>query len=123
MIRCLDGPAVGVELSCRRAPIYLRVVCDTLAQKWDVLDLPDDSPAPSETVYVYRREPGTWGSSGGFACGRGQGGAGCVELGESGHYRLVADVDGELFRSTDVWREWCLSQPEARPAAETFGAR
>lgn len=113
MIRMVDGPAVGVELAPRRAPIFLRVVQDETTGKWDVLDLPDDTPHPSETVYVYRRIEGTWRSGAGvFACTRGQG---CYPGVDSGDYEHV-DVVGDRFRGTDAWRSWCLSQPEAKDA-------
>lgn len=122
MIRMLDGPAMGVELTPRRAPIYVRVVQDESLGAWDVLDLPDDTPGPSETLHVYRRVEGSWSAGGGFACSRGGNqGHRCTPLGQGGEYEHVS-IDGERFRGTDAWRAWCLSQPQARPTAEAFGA-
>jgi len=51
MTRFLDGPAEGVTLMLRRAPIYLRVV--HRGTEWDALDALDDRPTPDETIYVY----------------------------------------------------------------------
>lgn len=48
------GPAAGVSLLLRRAPLYLRAVTGPDG-KWDALDLLDDAPAPNETVVAYRR--------------------------------------------------------------------
>lgn len=110
---------MGVELAPRRAPIFLRIVQDETSGRWDVLDLPDDTPSPSETLHVYKRVPGTFQSGAGvFACTRGHG---CHHGTDSGDYRHVS-IEGERFRYTDPWREWCLSQPEARPTAEDAAA-
>lgn len=53
MARFIDGPAAGVYLELRRAPIMLRVVCSGKGQ-WDALDQLDDLPLWNETVHVYR---------------------------------------------------------------------
>lgn len=66
MVNLKDGPAEGVSLVLRRAPIYLRVtfnhrvanrVCSrgSSERKWDALDQLDDEPKPHETVWVYKR--------------------------------------------------------------------
>lgn len=117
MSRFLDGPAEGVEIVARRAPMYLRVVQDQVTLKWDVLDQPDDTPSPSELVFVYRRVESTFGAV--QACGRGNGG-GCREY-QHADYRHV-EVEGEQFRDTGAWRHWALSQPEARPTADAFSS-
>lgn len=59
MCRFLDGPAAGVALTLRRAPVVLRAV-QNRAGKWDALDQPTDDPAPGEKVYVYLAVPGTF---------------------------------------------------------------
>jgi hypothetical protein len=51
MITFIDGPAQGVQLNLRRAPIMLRVVQS--ARAWDALDQPDDDPRRGEQVHVY----------------------------------------------------------------------
>ncbi len=53
MITFLDGPAAGQRLTLRRAPMFLRVVCDAKG-KWDALDQLDDKPAKDEAIHVYR---------------------------------------------------------------------
>ena len=52
MITFIDGPAKGVELSCRRAPVMLRVVQSSRGN-WDALDQASDSPRSQETIFVY----------------------------------------------------------------------
>lgn len=116
-MKFLDGPAVGVSLSCHRAPIYLRVVQDTSERRFDALDQPDDTPTPSEIIHVYRRVEGTWGCV--FACTRSGRGGGRYEHGDYVH---VPVGDTEPFRSTEAWRAWCMGQPEARPTAEDAAA-
>lgn len=54
MTTFLDGPARGQTLMLRFAPQTLRVVVDSKG-KWDALDLPEDTPRPDETVYLYER--------------------------------------------------------------------
>ncbi|MFN7019859.1 MAG: hypothetical protein ACK4WH_00850 [Phycisphaerales bacterium] len=52
MVKFLDGPAAGVALMLRRAPVFLRVVLSA-HRTWDALDQPEDLPTRSETVFVY----------------------------------------------------------------------
>lgn len=52
MIRFLDGPAQGIELECRRAPVMLRAVQNRFGN-WDALDQPHDVVRSSEAVSVY----------------------------------------------------------------------
>jgi hypothetical protein len=54
MTRFSNGPAGGVFLELRRAPLFLRVTRNFMGQ-WDALDQPDDAPSDDEAVYVYRR--------------------------------------------------------------------
>jgi hypothetical protein len=55
MMRFIDGPAAGVVLTLRRAPILIRAVFNGRKQKeqWDALDQPDDVPSPHEKIYLY----------------------------------------------------------------------
>jgi hypothetical protein len=109
----LDGPASGVCLKLRRAPIFLRVVRKA-AGKWDALDQLDDEPEDMETVYVYRLVPGTeyhahvWPSP----------------LGLSGwisgaDYEFISQQpnDGEI-RSIAAWRAWVETQANFGPLDE-----
>jgi hypothetical protein len=49
-----NGPAAGVVLTLRRAPLFLRVVQDSVGN-WDALDQVSDLPGPEEKLYAYRR--------------------------------------------------------------------
>lgn len=55
MIRFLDGPAAGQVLELRRVPLLLRVVRDCQTGEWDALDQLDDTPKPTEVIYLYLR--------------------------------------------------------------------
>ena len=49
MTRFLDGPAAGVLLALRRAPLYLRVVYHAKREEpWDALDQLADVPGEHE---------------------------------------------------------------------------
>lgn len=101
-MRCLDGPAQGVSLSLRRAPILLRVVRGPRG-RWDALDQLDDVPRPGESIHVYRLVPGTRS----FMCIRP---GGCFEHGD---YTHVSDAPAEeTLRDTDRWRAWAERQGE-----------
>jgi hypothetical protein len=125
VIRFLDGPAAGVSLMLRRAPVVLRVVSrpprgkdDTVAHglAWDALDQLDDLPEPRETVHVYRRQRDpTWF----HLCIRGKGkrAAGFYAVAD---YRLYwRQPDGTITRDTAAWRAWCedVRRGEAARAA------
>lgn len=112
-VRFLDGPAEGVSLGLRRAPMFLRVVVSP-AGKVDALDQLGDVPMPREAVHVYQGVEGKLFTFRGdvFVCVRGPGGS--QQAGTAaGEYRHRPDVDGELLRDTAAWREWCRAQPEA----------
>lgn len=119
MITFRDGPAAAVgSLLLRRAPVYLRVVVDETDGKVDALDQLEDTPGPSERIYVYRR---VGGISASHICyrGRNKHRSGWYAVAE---YEHVPEIDGESVRETEAWREWCHGQPEARPKAEALGA-
>lgn len=116
MTHFLDGPAEGRTMDTRRAPVFLRVVEDRSTGKFDVLDLLDDTPTPSERVFVYQREPGTWGQV--FACTRSRRGGGRYEYGS---YRHLPGVDGEQLRETSAWRGWTEREDVRRLYREREG--
>ena len=103
MIRFLDGPAAGVGLLLRRAPVFLHAVQDAEG-KWDALDQLDDRPSPGETVYAYRQSSHT-----GYIhinTGRREG-HGFYRVAT---YRLCPDQpDGMTMHDTALWRGWCLA--------------
>lgn len=101
----MDGPAVGVTLACARTPCFLRVVQDTLSLRFDALDLPGDTPGPSDVIHVYRRIPGTFQQPA-HVCTRGRG---CSVIGFA-DYEYVPMDDTEPLRSTETWREWAGAQ-------------
>jgi hypothetical protein len=58
-----DGPAGGVRLMLKRAPIFLRAVKGAQVGKnngWDALDQPNDRPNDGEVLFAYelRTRPG-----------------------------------------------------------------
>ena len=55
MIKFEGGPATGVVLRLRRAPIFLRVVIAKDASV-DALDQIDEEASEGETIFVYRRQ-------------------------------------------------------------------
>lgn len=100
MTRFVDGPAAGVTLMLRRAPLYLRAVRDAKGE-WDALDQLTDAAEPDETIVVYRREgEPTWC----HVC-RVKGGG----VFRGGTYRVVdPQPDDRLVRYTTAWREWTV---------------
>lgn len=55
MIEMVDGPAIGITLFLKRAPLLLRVCFDPQTKQWDGLDQLADQPAACEQLHVYRR--------------------------------------------------------------------
>lgn len=97
-----DGPAAGVVLMLRRAPLYLRVTFDRRARMdpWDALDALDDVPKPGEDLIAYRRV-GLRGSvfvrpGGRFALAR--------------YAAVDPQPDDRTMRAVDPWRAWCQAQ-------------
>ena len=108
MTHFLDGPAKGRVLELQRAPVMLRVVMEVVkgSPHFDALDQLDDTPEPSEFIYLYKlasndgvmhvdgRDPKT-----GKRYGR------TVRMNS---YRLYPDPPAdEILRDTQRWREWC----------------
>jgi hypothetical protein len=102
MATFVDGPAADVYLSLRRAPKLLRVVRSSKGN-WDALDQLDDTPKPSETIFVYElmnvpqivhMKMSPRSLSGYYAI--------------NANYRLYhwQPADEEM-RDTEKWRAWC----------------
>ena len=104
MAKMLDGPAAGIEVSCLRAPLFLRVVRDRATGKVDVLDLPEDAPRDGEDVFIYRMVAGD--QFGGLVNIGGR----CYDGVGNGEYEHLPDVDGSALRGTREWRAWALGQ-------------
>jgi hypothetical protein len=96
MLNLLDGPCKGVLLA-KRAPAYLRAVA--LNGHSDCLDLVDDTPTPSETIHVYRREGKPLKVHLNFGGGKGA-------FYAMASYRHMPEVDGESLRETAAWQKW-----------------
>lgn len=104
MIRFADGPAIGITLTLRRAPLFLRAVRSGRGG-WDALDQLHDECRASETPYAYRRigPASRWrlksqrrGQSGWFV---------------AAEYRLCdPQPTSDDMRDTESWRAWCLEQ-------------
>lgn len=118
MTKFIDGPVAGKVLALRRAPFFLRVVQSITHGEIDALDQVDDQPRPSESIFVYRQ---TKNSGGAFICTRGS----KAGRNASGYFPLVEycmnpmQPCDEVLRDNGKWQEWCLSQPEAKPAPVT----
>lgn len=107
MIKLIGGPADGVELWLRRAPVLLRVV--TGPDGVDALDQLTDEPAANERIDVYKlRGRATWI----HLCARGKdrGRAGRWMVAE---YDFLETPDDDLVRETAAWRSWAQSRIEA----------
>ncbi len=105
MAKFLDGPAGGVSLGCRRAPLLLRAVFNPRARKapWDALDLLEDAPKPHEKLTAYRRvsEPVRYHVLYGGSPRRGA-------WFTDADYRVVDPQPAdEVLGDTNKWRAWC----------------
>jgi hypothetical protein len=98
MVEFIDGPAEGEVLFLQRAPKLLRVVRGPRG-KLDALDLPQDTPAAHESIFLYRL---TGESTAMFLDGRGCRGRYAVA-----RYQFVADRPSDrVLRHTELWRQW-----------------
>ena len=97
MITLKDGPAAGSYM-VKRAPPFLRAVVSS-AEGADVLDQLEDSPAPNEAVYVYKRT----GEASTVHINRGRKGSGFYALAQ---YIYLEDVEGESVRDNLEWNRW-----------------
>lgn len=99
MTRFLDGPAAGVVLSLKRAPLLLRVV-RAVGGDWDALDQLADTAGPDEAITVYARASAPF--SGHVNLGR----KGCVWF-KAADYRVLAVQPADAaVRTNAAWRAW-----------------
>ena len=101
-----DGPLAGKRMALQRCCIWLRGVVDSDGTP-DALDLLEDEPKPSESVYAYRLhgEP-----SNVIACSRGKGGNGCRVITMARYRQHSEPVVEEVLRDNAAWREWANAQ-------------
>ena len=104
MTTFLNGPAKGVTLFLKRAPVFLRVVQGpdgpTHPGDWDALDQREDTPRAGERITVYELvgEP-TWM----HVCRSGNRGG----VYRGGTYKVVdPQPEDAQVRSTAAWRAW-----------------
>jgi hypothetical protein len=110
MVKFTDGPAAGVVLALKRAPLLLRVVRDPSKRPakgrspWDALDQLADTPQAGETIHAYRRigkatrchllvSPRS--ASGWFAVAE--------------YAAVEPQPDQATMTETATWRAWCLA--------------
>jgi hypothetical protein len=100
MINFLDGPAEGVTLALRRAPLLLRVVRSQRGA-WDALDQLEDEAQPKESIFVYRLEgPTSWY----HVCRRPRSQSGMYMIAS---YRVLPEQPAEEhLRTTKAWHVW-----------------
>ena len=114
MIIFLDGPAQGQRLMLKRAPILLRVVRD--GAKWDALDQLEDTPKPTEEIFVYE-QVGT--PSWAHICRSPKaGGSGMFMMAE--YQALVSEHPPaeDALRDNRRWREWAAEEAKRRGTGE-----
>lgn len=111
MIKLTDGPADGLELEVRRAPLFLRVAL-TPAGSYRGLTEQDDRVRPGETVTVYRRE-------GRFAVkyrrAKRERGTKAGYFAEA-HYRCLVVQPADAHTTENAaWRAWCVDAAAVIP--------
>lgn len=112
MITFLDGPAQGVTLMLRRAPLALRVVRGP--KGWDALDQLDDRPAAGEFVYVYvaRHKPTSMHL---LIRGKGRRDGGWYQSCQYAHWPNPPPEDA--LRDNDAWRAWVMAHKDELSAS------
>jgi hypothetical protein len=110
MTRFVDGPAAGITLYLRRAPLFLRAVRERGHDTWDALDQIEDVPKTTEEIVVYKLE----GEPSWMHINR-RGGGGIYR---GGTYRVVDPQPAdERLRDVFHWREWALAAAAQHGAA------
>lgn len=104
MTKFTNGPADGVVLSLRRAPLYLRVTKQRYGDKWDALDQLYDTPTIHEDLYAYRKvsDDGTVH----LKVSKGRGGFFAMATYEF----IEPQPDDRTMRVTEQWRWWCQAK-------------
>lgn len=111
------GPAAGVVLELRRAPLYLRVVfrSDLLGPaEFDALDLLGDEPRADESIAVYRRKAPAGRLHLDYSDKQGRRRGRWMTLAE--YVYLEQQPDHATMRDTTNWRAWCIERHAAAKA-------
>lgn len=103
MVKFTDGPAAGVTLMLKRAPVLLRVV-HSPSGEWDALDQLTDIPAANETITVYRRDGDALPVHLNFGGGKRGRASGFYQMAT---YRVMpAQPEAEHTRTNTAWQKW-----------------
>jgi hypothetical protein len=94
-----DGPAGGVLLELKRAPLFLRVTQLASTGKFDALDQLDDKPMADERIFVYVLEAKPVQAH----IRRGNGGGWLMICKYKYHEPQPTDAE---MRTNEAWREW-----------------
>lgn len=114
MSRFIDGPAEGIDLQLRRAPLLLRAVKSPLG-KWDALDQLDDVPRADERIYVYQADPETLVRWHQRCSGKNRAASGFYEACE---YRFLHDQPADdVLRDPAKWAAWMTERGQQIQAA------
>ncbi len=106
MTNFTDGPAKGKVLCLGRAPLFLRVVqCGDDA--FDALDMPDDTPEPTEQIYVYHRTTPKE-KVGVVHVDFSRGSKRCSAWYRTADYAIFSEQPEErILRDNELWQAWC----------------
>lgn len=104
MTKFLDGPAAGVTLSLRRAPIMLRVVRNRISKQWDALDQLEDEPKQTEDVYLYMMHGEATRM---HLCIRGKNKAAGGWYAMAEYKFVMMQPDESHLRTAAAWDAWC----------------
>ncbi len=114
MVKFLNGPAEGVELSLRRAPMLLRVA-QSPCGSWDALDQVEDEPQAAERIWVYVQSGSI--SRYHLLC-RGKNRA-ASRWYVNASYKLVADQPSDHhLRIRTAWEAWAMENAKIIKALE-----
>jgi hypothetical protein len=114
MTRFVDGPAAGVTLMLRRAPMLLRAV-RAADGTWDALDQLEDTPRADETVVVYRMARGPFA----MHVNRDRRHGGCAWYRGGEYVALDPQPPTTTVRDTETWRAWAQEIAPTLPAPAT----
>lgn len=105
MIKFKEGPAGGLILSLKAAPLFLRAVYNGKA--WDALDQATDQPTKRESIFVYKRvsDVQMWHMK--FSNSKENG------YYASAEYEYLKDQPAEsIMRYNGQWQQWCKEQEQ-----------
>ena len=100
-IHChLKDTTNNVTLLLDHAPLFLRVVYDTVKKQWDALDKPDDVAGDDEEIYVVERDGDIHS---GIMCERNKP---CRVFQYASYFSYASQPERQLFADNERWSEW-----------------